>query len=130
MTTPDEKNAIVSHMLVSSFMERVGSLALLSPDIDGPMCGLLAAEILASLHRRVARDKGVSKEAVEELRGAASTAAGNIYESSGMGDAVRSHTKRAGVAPDDAFSDAEKSAASRAAQEAIAAAMRNMKKEP
>ena len=99
MTTPDEKNAIVAHMLVSSFMERVGSLALLSPDIDGPMCGLLAAEILASLHRRVARDKGVSKEAVEKLRGTASTAAGNIYESSGMGDAVRNHTKRAGMAP-------------------------------
>lgn len=86
---------------------------------------LAAAEILASILRRSARDLGVSKGDVETLRVAASSTAGDIYEQSGGGRALRAF--RDAAKEDKEYTAQQRAHAKGIADEAIADAIRKVK---
>jgi hypothetical protein len=127
MPNSNDKNEDVIRLLMQDFVSRLVILSNLSDDIKADACGLMAAETLASLFRRHARDAGVSKETVEQLRVDASNVARDWYEESGVGPVLRTRSRAQGVADDTAFSDAEKRAAEKVALEAITRALRQKK---
>jgi len=106
-------------------IEREGADAAGPP---GALELLLAAEMLASLVRRLQRDLGVPKESVNNARALASEVAGCDYEGSGMGRSARLERQhvdavRAAARPDDSFTAEEREASE---TEAVAVILRAM----
>ncbi len=83
---------------------------------------LFAMEMVASVYRREARDLGVAKERLEELRKLASERGGAFYENSGLGKATRGEfTAAQHSRPDTSFTKEQWAAAGKSAADMISA---------
>jgi len=91
----EERSKDAALRLVVRFIE---GIRLENHSVDGKrapsrMEVYLAAEVFASLHRRIARDLGVTKERMRAVMEVASRVAGEAYEGSGQGRAVRAQAE-------------------------------------
>lgn len=108
-------------LLIERIFEQVLLVSVLTKRLGLLDC-LLVFEVMASLHRRIARDMAISKEEVEEIRRQASAIAERVYEG-GPGPALRRTMRERGAATDEAFSAEEKERARADALDAISRAI-------